>query len=659
MARPRQNSLMRKRWRVLLLWIVPFVGSVSVQFNSFGLPTDIFGGGNINRKFSIGLVLASLLSTVSLCLDIGNGGLGFSMFAPMCIVTNVVEFWILVVLSHDTAPEELAGVELHRPIELASGAVRLIATRPLVASLHAKVTEASLPTVTAAEASGGFLPRGVMLGRADATTAISNVFGGNMNESAKMRTISIILPCADEQYALSTVERFCQRTPAEQLAEIIVVDDGSDPPMQKLFEEDARRLDRDARCKVRFLRHAITTGLMAAKQTGGKEARGDVVAFFDCHVSPQIGWHEEIMHLIEENPRRMVVPGITDLDLDTFDEAKSTAVNAKCYLTFDMNFKWYDDSTPFVPTISGGLVAMGRTWFNLTGGFDEGMHGWGGENLDQSLRAWLCGGEIVKTKHSRVAHMWRTADPRTRQKRHRRSAPHTNNQGRVAVAWLDAFLPIYRGQKVQNAEVMNFAEVKRKLQCKPFVYFLYRFRRIYISGGVIAKSVFQLREKASGLCLTARGGATVGKPCLKGDANQHFQLGNVDLAKPARFGADVCCSGLRHYGTNDCLDFFDEKGANFYSCDVSGRNTNQLYRISHDGFIERQDGTCLLLDKANAPVQKSSCKTLRDMAAGKSNDKQHGVFEQIDRFEPKEWDIYRRELKRQGFDLEEPQLQDS
>ena len=33
------------------------------------------------------------------------------------------------------------------------------------------------------------------------------------------------------------------------------------------------------------------------------------------------------------------------------------------------------------PGPGGGLVAMGRAWFNLTGGFDEGMHGWGGENL--------------------------------------------------------------------------------------------------------------------------------------------------------------------------------------------------------------------------------------------------------------------------------------
>lgn len=32
---------------------------------------------------------------------------------------------------------------------------------------------------------------------------------------------------------------------------------------------------------------------------------------------------------------------------------------------------------------------------------------------DQSLRAWLCGGDIVRAKSSRVAHMWRTGDRRT------------------------------------------------------------------------------------------------------------------------------------------------------------------------------------------------------------------------------------------------------
>ena len=86
----------------------------------------------------------------------------------------------------------------------------------------------------------------------------------------------------------------------------------------------------------------------------------------------------------------MVVLGVTDLDLETFDGAKRPAVYTKCYLTFDMNFRWYGDSTPFVPSISGGLVARGRTWFSTACGFDEGLHGWSGEHLDQSWRAWLC-----------------------------------------------------------------------------------------------------------------------------------------------------------------------------------------------------------------------------------------------------------------------------
>lgn len=34
--------------------------------------------------------------------------------------------------------------------------------------------------------------------------------------------------------------------------------------------------------------------------------------------------------------------------------------------------------------------------WEYTGGYDTGMVGWGGENIDQSLRIHLCGGEIMK-----------------------------------------------------------------------------------------------------------------------------------------------------------------------------------------------------------------------------------------------------------------------
>ena len=87
---------------------------------------------------------------------------------------------------------------------------------------------------------------------------------------------------------------------------------------------------------------------------------------------------------------------------------------SKCYLTFDGEFKWTQDETEFVPLMSGGLLAMSRRWWRETGGYDREMAGWGGENIDQSLRIWRCGGEIVSATTSFVAHMWRDASEKRR-----------------------------------------------------------------------------------------------------------------------------------------------------------------------------------------------------------------------------------------------------
>jgi len=46
---------------------------------------------------------------------------------------------------------------------------------------------------------------------------------------------------------------------------------------------------------------------------------------------------------------------------------------SKCYLTFDSDFKWTTDSKPWVPVMSGGLLAMGRDWFFKIGGHDQAM----------------------------------------------------------------------------------------------------------------------------------------------------------------------------------------------------------------------------------------------------------------------------------------------
>ena len=192
-------------------------------------------------------------------------------------------------------------------------------------------------------------------------------------------TMSVVLPCLNEPYAFKTVMSFCNRTPAEVLEEIIVVDDASVPPLVK-------KLDAvPSHCKLKVLRHNESLGLMIAKQTGGDAASGTYVGFYDCHVAPARNWYKETIDLLAAKERRLVVPMIADLDLDSWDEKVHGALTAKCYINFNADFWWYEDESDFIPVISGGLVATTRKWWQDSGGFDPGMRGWGGENTDPWL----------------------------------------------------------------------------------------------------------------------------------------------------------------------------------------------------------------------------------------------------------------------------------
>ena len=59
---------------------------------------------------------------------------------------------------------------------------------------------------------------------------------------------------------------------------------------------------------------------------------------------------------------------------------------------------------------------INRNWWHESGGYDVGMKGWGGENLDQSMKTWLCGGDMVRASNTKFGHMFRVKqDKRTLQ----------------------------------------------------------------------------------------------------------------------------------------------------------------------------------------------------------------------------------------------------
>lgn len=66
--------------------------------------------------------------------------------------------------------------------------------------------------------------------------------------------------------------------------------------------------------------------------------------------------------------------------------------------------------------------------------FHVGMDVWGGENIEMSLRIWMCGGELEIVPCSRVGHIFRRRRPYAE-----RNDSSSRNSVRVAKTWLDGF----------------------------------------------------------------------------------------------------------------------------------------------------------------------------------------------------------------------------
>ena len=52
-------------------------------------------------------------------------------------------------------------------------------------------------------------------------------------------------------------------------------------------------------------------------------------------MAPRRGWHEETMRLLKEKTRRLVIPMIGALNIDTWDEIPGGGFVGKCWVNFN------------------------------------------------------------------------------------------------------------------------------------------------------------------------------------------------------------------------------------------------------------------------------------------------------------------------------------
>jgi glycosyltransferase involved in cell wall biosynthesis len=351
-----------------------------------------------------------------------------------------------------------------------------------------------------------------------------------------IRTMSIVMAAHNEhQYMARTLKSIYERTPASILKEIIVVDDGSEPPLAASMAEFP---------DVKIIRHNDRRGLIKSKTIGGNHAKSDMIMFLDAHVKPEWNWADPILKHLNINYKRVVVPLIPILDGQTW-EPNNNAVGTKMMFDWTLFFQWFEDFNDIVPCMSGGLFAITREWWHESGEYDYQMMMWGAENIEQSIRIWLCGGEIYVARDSRVAHVFRASFPY--------KVNNTEiyiNKVRTVETWFDEFKsyyyeadPVARQFVPMMGDLSEREALKKKLHCKPFKWYVEKFHEVFTERHMLPEESFLLRDTSTDRCLEAN------------PSTSHVQQAACDTGNtlqkwtPANSG-----EGLRNVGVKMCLD---------------------------------------------------------------------------------------------------------
>ncbi len=219
----------------------------------------------------------------------------------------------------------------------------------------------------------------------DATVAHPRPAGGPSH-----RDITIVIPVRDNQPG---VERLVSTLRGMR---VIVVDDGSAVPLQR---EDFA----GAPCDVQVLRHPVSRGPAAARNTGLAASATDFVAFLDSDVVPRRGWLEALLGHFCDPAVALVAPRIVGLAKTDSRVARYEMVRS----SLDLGHR----EAPVVPygTVSyvpSAAIICRCAVLRDVGGFNEDMHS--GEDVDLCWRLIETGARLRYEPIAQVSHEHRT-----------------------------------------------------------------------------------------------------------------------------------------------------------------------------------------------------------------------------------------------------------
>ncbi|CAH2282721.1 polypeptide N-acetylgalactosaminyltransferase 15 [Pelobates cultripes] len=431
----------------------------------------------------------------------------------------------------------------------------------------------------------------------------------------KLPTASVIISFHDEAWStlLRTVHSVLDNSPRNVVKEIILVDDLSQQgQLKSALSEYISRLGG-----LKLIRSNKRLGAYGARKLGAARATGEVLVFMESHCECHKGWLEPLLNRILDNRNRIVSPVLDTINWKTYEYYYSADLRQGVF-DWNLDFHWVTlpeheekvRQSPIIPfrspIISGHVVAIDRHYFQNIGGFDTGINFWGVENLELSIRVWLCGGLVEIIPCSRVGHIYQNNSTSN-------TLPNEavlRNKIRIAEVWMDSYKDIFYQHvgkelpitKIEKAEINEREQLRLRLGCKEFQWFLDNIHPGINTTLSVLGSSGQMFNLDAGFCMDYKFSHEIsGQPVeLSNCADTITQIFEYNLKEILYKSARSLCLDVRH------------ERIIIENCTILGEPARKpLWNFSEAGLVKhipsgkciepinRNPGTTLLLKPCN------------------------------------------------------------
>jgi GT2 family glycosyltransferase len=217
-----------------------------------------------------------------------------------------------------------------------------------------------------------------------------------MTPAPRMRstTLSLIISSLDEGAELHETLRSVFAGSVVPV-ETIVVDDGG-------TDGSCAALERDEWRAQGVIVHRIErSGITAARNVGGRLAKGPHLAFLDAHCRLEPDCLARLDAALIAQPDAILAPAVCDFGCTVYG-CGARLIDA------ELRVRWLspvpDGALYPVPIAPGGCLALSQATFNRLSGFGA-FRELGQEDVDFSLRAWRVGIDVLAVPSARLAHL--------------------------------------------------------------------------------------------------------------------------------------------------------------------------------------------------------------------------------------------------------------